>query len=125
MLLTGGTVGVTAQAQVSYPDNIFASTNQAQLHELLLKATQENGQTNTVSGFKVDFTNVLSTPANSDLTIFTTDNALSIAEAKVKSTTDTFTDLITKNANVFSLAGLTIRGLYAFSIHKTTNSEIQ
>ena len=47
MLLTGGTVGLSAHAQVSYPDNIFASTNQAQLHELVLKATQENGQTNT------------------------------------------------------------------------------
>jgi hypothetical protein len=62
-------VGLSTQAQVSYPDNIFASTNQAQLHELVLKATQENGQENTVSGFIVDLTNVVSTPTNSELAI--------------------------------------------------------
>lgn len=115
VLLTGGTVGLSAHAQISYPDNLFASTNQAQLHELVLKATQENGQTNTVSGFKVDLTNVVSAPANSELTIFTTDNTISIIEAKVKSTTDAFIDLVKQNTNSFSLAGLPV-GVYTLDV---------
>ena len=81
----------------------------------MLKATQENGQANTVSGFIVDLTNVVSTPTNSELAIFTTDSTLSVIEAKVKSTTDTFTDLIKKNANVFSLAGLP-PGVYTLDV---------
>ena len=69
----------------------------------------------TVSGFIVDLTNVVSTPTNSELAVYTTDNALSVIEAKVKSTTDTFTDLIKKNANVFSLAGLP-PGVYTLDV---------
>ena len=47
-----------AIAQVTYPNSIFVRANQqSELHELVLKATQENGQTNTVAGFKVNLTN--------------------------------------------------------------------
>jgi hypothetical protein len=96
-----------AAAQVTYPSNIFARVDQqAQLHELVLKATQENGQTNTVTGFKVDLTNVVPASANSELDIITLDNVLPVVETRVKSTSDMFTDLIKKNTNVFSLAEL-------------------
>jgi hypothetical protein len=78
-----------AQSQI-FPNSIFASSSQAQLHELLLKATEENGQANSVPGFSIDLTNVISVPSNSELAIFTTDGTLSISEAKVKSTADTF-----------------------------------
>jgi uncharacterized membrane protein YgcG len=104
-----------AIAQETYPDSIFASTNQAQLHELVLKATQENGLTSTVAGFKVDLTNVVSAPANSELAIFTTDSALSINEAKVKTTTDAFIDLVKQSQNSFSLTGLPA-GVYTLDV---------
>jgi hypothetical protein len=81
----------------------------------VLRATQENGQAKVVPGFKVDLTNVVSTPANSDLAIFTTDNALSIVKAKVKTTAGTFIDLSKKNTNVFSLAGLSA-GVYTLDV---------
>jgi hypothetical protein len=103
-----------AQSQ-TFPDSIFASSSQAQLHELLLKATEENGQTNSVPGFSVELTNVISTPTNSELAIFTTDNALSINEAKVKTTTDSFIDLVKQSQNSFSLTGLT-SGVYTIDI---------
>src|SRR5918994_1574567 len=67
--LSSGSLYAQAQRE-TFPDNIFASTSQGQLHELVLKATQEDGQANAVPGFKVDLTNVASTPANSDLAIF-------------------------------------------------------
>lgn len=108
-------MGLNANAQVTYPDNIFASTNQAQLHELVLKATQENGQTTTVASFEVDLTNVVSAPANSELAIFTTDNSLSINEAKVKTTTDAFIDLVKQSQNSFSLTGLHA-GVYTIDV---------
>ncbi|MDQ3837927.1 MAG: hypothetical protein M3297_01510, partial [Thermoproteota archaeon] len=102
--------------QVTYPSNIFARVDQqAQLHELVLKATQENGQTNTVTGFKVDLTNVVPASANSELDIITLDNVLPVVEARVKSTSDTFTDLIKKNTNVFSLAELPA-GVYTLDV---------
>jgi hypothetical protein len=113
--LTLSSESLDALAQETFPDNIFASTNQAQLHERLLKATQENGQSNTIPGFNVDLTNVVSTPANSELAIFTTDNALSVVEGKVKTTTDVFIDLRKSNTNSFSLAGLTA-GVYTLDI---------
>jgi len=100
----------------TFPDNVFASTSQGQLHELVLKATQENGQANAVPGFKVDLTNVVSTPANPDIALFTTDNALSIVGAKVKTAnTDTFIDLSKKNTNVFSFAGVPT-GVYTLDV---------
>jgi hypothetical protein len=104
-----------AIAQETYPDSIFASTNQAQLHELVLKATQENGLTSTVAGFKVDLTNVVSAPANSELAIFTTDSALAINEAKVKTTTDAFIDLVKQSQNSFSLTSLPA-GVYTLDV---------
>jgi hypothetical protein len=103
-----------AQSQI-FPDSIFASSSQAQLHELILKATQENGLMNSVPGFSIDLTNVVSAPANSELAIFTTDNALSIIEAKVKTTTDAFVDLVKQNTNSFSLAGLPV-GVYTLDV---------
>jgi hypothetical protein len=108
-------VGLYAQVQESFPDNIFASTNQAQLHELLLKATEENGQINSVPGFSLDLTNVISIPANSKLDIFTTDNALSINEAKVQSNTNSVIDLVKQGQNSFSLAGFP-PGVYTVDI---------
>jgi hypothetical protein len=103
-----------AQSQ-TFPDSIFASSSQAQLHELLLKATEENGQTNSVPGFSVDLTNVISAPTDSELAIFTTDNALSINEAKVKSTTNSFIDSVKQSQNSFSLTGLAA-GVYTVDI---------
>lgn len=108
-------VDLYAQTQETYPDSIFASTNQAQLHELLLKATEENGQTNSVPGFSIDLTNVISVPTNSELDIFTTDNSLSINEAKVKSTTNSFIDLVKQSQNSFSLTGLAA-GVYTVDV---------
>jgi hypothetical protein len=81
----------------------------------VLKATQENGLTSTVAGFKVDLTNVVSAPANSELAIFTTDSALSINEAKVKTTTDAFIDLVKQSQNSFSLTGLPA-GVYTLDV---------
>lgn len=106
----------------TFPDNIFAGTNQAQLHELLLKATQENGETNAVPGFKVDLTNVVSTSANADLAIFTTDNLLSIVEAKVKTSANAYMDLVKKGANSFSLGGLP-SGVYTLDVITQKQSE--
>jgi hypothetical protein len=94
-----------AQSQV-FPNSIFASSSQAQLHELLLKATQENGLTNSAPGFSIDLTNVISIPTNSELAIFTTDGSLSINEAKVKTTSDSFIDLVKQSQNSFSLSGV-------------------
>ena len=113
--LTLSNGGLYAQAQETFPDNIFAGPAQAQLHELVLKATQENGQINTVTRFKVDLTNVVSAPADSELAVFSTDNALSIIEAKVKTTTDSFVDLVKQSQNSFSLAGLPA-GVYTIDI---------
>jgi hypothetical protein len=105
-----------AIAQVTYPNSIFVRANQqAELHELVLKATQENGQTNTVTGFKVDLTNVVPASANSELDISTFANALPVVEARVKSTSDTYTDLIKKNTSVFSLAELPA-GVYTLDV---------
>ena len=104
-----------ARAQETFPDNIFASTSQAQLHELSLKATQENGQTNMISGFKVDLTNIISTPLGSELAVFTTDSTLSITEAKLKTTADAFIDLKKKSQSSFSLAGLPA-GVYTIDV---------
>ena len=109
MLLTGGTVGLYTNAHVSYPDNIFASTNQAQLHELLLKATKENGQSNTIPGFNVDLTNVVSTSVNSELAIFTTDNVLSVVEGKVK----IHTDIGAKLGSQYVYTCLSFKGFYS------------
>jgi hypothetical protein len=81
----------------------------------VLKATQENGLTSTVAGFKVDLTNVVSAPANSELAIFTTDSAISINEAKVKTTTDAFIDLVKQSQNSFSLTGLPA-GVYTLDV---------
>jgi hypothetical protein len=103
------------RAQDTFPDNIFASTSQAQLHELVLKATQENGQTNTISGFKIDLTNVISAPLGSELAVFTTDGTLSVSEAKLKTTADAFVDLKRKSQSSFSLAGLP-SGVYTIDI---------
>jgi hypothetical protein len=108
-------VSLYAQAQETYPGNIFASSNQAQLHELLLKATEENGQINSVPGFSLDLTNVISIPANSKLDIFTTENALSINEAKVQSNTDSIVNLVKQGQNSFSLTGVS-PGVYTVDI---------
>lgn len=70
---------------------------------------------NSVPGFSIDSTNVVSAPANSELAIFTTDNALPIIEAKVKTTTDAFVDLVKQNTNSFSLAGLPV-GVYTLDV---------
>jgi hypothetical protein len=105
LLVTFSGTSLYARAQETFPDNIFASTSQTQLHELVLKATQENGRTNTVSGFNVDLTNVITVPSGSELAIFTTDSALSINEAKLKTTTDAFIDLAKRSHSSFSLAG--------------------
>ena len=104
-----------AAAQVTFPSSIFARVDQAQIHELVLKATQENGQTNTVTGFKADLTNVAPVSANSELDIITLDNVLPVVEARVKSTSDTSTDLIKKNTSVFSLAELPA-GVYTLDV---------
>jgi uncharacterized membrane protein YgcG len=103
-----------AQSQI-FPNSIFASSSQAQLHELLLKATEENGQTNSVPGFSIDLTNVISVPSNSELAILTTDGALSINEAKVKSTANNFIDLVKQSQNTFSLAGIP-SGVYTVDV---------
>jgi hypothetical protein len=108
LMFSGPSLYVQAQSG-TFPGNIFAGTSQAQLHELALKATQENGQTNAVPGFKVDLTNVVSTSANSDLAIFTTDNSLSITEAKVKTSANKYIELVKKSSNSFSLEGLPSR----------------
>lgn len=99
--------------------------HRAQLHELLLKATEENGQTNSVPGFSIDMTNVISSPTNSELAIFTTDNALSINEAKVKTTTNSFIDLVKQSQNSFSLTGLT-SGVYTIDmlLRKETQEQL-
>ena len=109
---------LNALTQETFPDNIFASTSQAQLHELVLKATKENGQTNTISGFKIDkidLTNVISIPLGSELAVFTTDSALFFNEAKLKTTTDAFIDLKKKSPSSFSLAGLAA-GVYTIDV---------
>jgi hypothetical protein len=103
-----------AQSQI-FPNSIFASSSQARLHELLLKATEENGQTSSVPGFSIDLTNVISIPTNSELAIFTTDGALSINEAKVKTTANSFIDLIKRSQSSFSLASLAA-GVYTIDV---------
>jgi hypothetical protein len=113
-LFTNAGTDSIAQSQV-FPNSIFASSSQAQLHELLLKTTQENGLTNSVTGFKVDLTNVISIPANSELAIFTTDGSLTINEAKVKSSSDSYIDLVKQSQNSFSLSGVPA-GVYTFDV---------
>ena len=113
-LFTNAGTDSIAQSQV-FPNSIFASSSQAQLHELLLKTTQENGLTNSVTGFKVGLTNVISIPANSELAIFTTDGSLTINEAKVKSSSDSYIDLVKQSQNSFSLSGVPA-GVYTFDV---------
>jgi hypothetical protein len=104
-----------ATAQNNFPNSIFTFTSLAQPHELSLRATLENGQTNPVSGFTNDLTNVISTPTNSELIMFTTDNTISIVEAKVRTITDIQTDLANTKPNAFSLAGLS-PGVYTLDV---------
>jgi hypothetical protein len=113
--VTLSSVILDARAQETFPNNIFASASQAQLHELVLKATHENGQTNTISGFKIDLTNVISASPGSELAIFTTDSALSINEAKLRTTADVFVDLKKKSQSSFSLADLP-PGVYTIDV---------
>jgi hypothetical protein len=60
-------------------------------------------------------TNVISIPTNSELAIFTTDGALSINEAKVKTTANSFIDLVKRSQNSFSLASLAA-GVYTIDV---------
>jgi hypothetical protein len=70
---------------------------------------------NSVPGFTVDLTNVISIPTNSELAIFTTDGSLSINEAKVKTPSDSFLDLVKQGQNSFSLSGVA-PGVYTIDV---------
>jgi uncharacterized membrane protein YgcG len=104
-----------AQSQI-FPDSIFAGSSSGQLQEMVLKAIQENGRMNSLPGSSVGFTNVVSLSANSELSIFTTDNTLSVVEAKVRAAYwDPYIRLVKQSQNSFSLTGLP-SGVYTIDI---------
>jgi hypothetical protein len=105
-----------AQVQTeTFPNSVFAGTTQAKLHELMLKVKNVNGQIMPASGFKVDFSQVINTRANTELALFTTDSALSIIKAQTKSVVGILVNLPKTTSNTFSLSGLT-PGVYAIDI---------
>ena len=126
ILLIGSTVYAQQQEQQQsnqFPQTIIAaSSTDTTPHALKLKATQqgegENAQPKKVSGFKIDLTNVVTAQANSSVFIFVTDNSLEVIEAKVRTVSDQFIDLVpstTTQGNAFSLANLPV-GVYTLDV---------
>ncbi len=117
-----GNFYIRAQAG-TFPESLFAGTNQAQLSELNLKTFQQNSNTNQEPEFNVDFSNVITNPPNSQFAVFTTDNSLSIIGANIKSTSSNVIDLIKSDANTFSLDGIS-SGVYTLEVITQKESEM-
>ena len=101
-----------AIAQNGFPSIIIASTNiNTEPHPLPLKAIQEgNGQMSNMGEFKLDFTNVISTPIGSELVVFTSE---SVEKARIK--TDIFLDLQSTGFNTFALNNIS-QGVYTLNV---------
>jgi hypothetical protein len=119
ILISGGIT--TSEGQQPFQDSIIVTTNvDPTPHILKLKAIQDADQQDIVSanGFKIDTTNVVSAPVNSQLVVFPTDPMMSVLEAKVKFASGEFRNLnpsIGQQRNTFSLTTLPM-GIYTLDI---------
>jgi hypothetical protein len=104
-----------AQSQTTegqFPQSIVASSStDTTPHLLNLRATQQEGAgAQEVSGFDLDTTNPVSAQLNSQLLVFVTDSSIRVIEAKVRTASDQFIDLVPSTSpqatNTFSLANL-------------------
>jgi hypothetical protein len=109
----------TAEGQ--FPQSIIASSSTDTTPRLLkLKATQQGATPDQeVSGFNLDTTNAVTAQANSQLLIFVTDSSVGVVEAKAKTASDQFIDLVPstspQSTNAFSLANLPA-GVYTLDV---------
>jgi hypothetical protein len=119
LLISGGIT--TSEGQQPFQDSIIVTTNvDPTPHILMLKAIQDTDQQGIVSanGFKIDTTNVVSAPVNSQLIVFPTDPTMSVLEAKIKLASGEFRNLnpsIGQQRNTFSLITLPV-GIYTLDI---------
>jgi hypothetical protein len=103
---------IQSQTEGQFPESIIASSSTDTTPRLLkLKATQQAGATSQeVSGFNLDTTNAVNAQANSQLFIFVTDTSVGVIEAKARTASDQFIDLVpsasSQTPNAFSLAYL-------------------
>jgi hypothetical protein len=114
LLVPAGFTFAQSQTTVDqFSESIIASSSTDATPRLLeLRAIQQAGTTTQeVSGFNLDSANTVNAQINSQLLLFVTDNSVSIIEAKVRTTSDQFLDLIPltttpQATNTFSLANL-------------------
>ena len=108
-------------AEGQFPESIIASTStDTTPHLLKLKVTQEEGAVSQeVSGFNLDITNAISAQASSQLLIVVTDTSVRVIEAKARTASNQFIDLVPSTSpqatNAFSLANLP-EGVYTLDV---------
>ena len=121
MLLLGisSTAYTYAQGQPSnqFPGSIIAFSNTDRTpHQLELVAIQQGDAEPNVNEISLDITNTVSAQLNSQLLVFVTDSTIRVIEAKAKTATDQFIDLVpSTQANAFSLANLPA-GVYTLDV---------
>jgi hypothetical protein len=111
---------IAKQQKDNFQSIIASSSTDTTPHLLKLKATQQGAAASQeVSGFSLDTTNAVNAQANSQLLIFVTDTSVRVIEAKVKSASDQFIDLVPSTSpqttNAFSLANLPA-GVYTLDV---------
>ena len=113
---------IIAQGQTGdgqFPQSIIVSSStDTTPHLLKLKATQQGGTETRVSGFSLDNRSAVGAQANSQLLVLVTDSSLRVTEAKVRTASNQFINLIpvtSQQAGAFSLANLP-GGVYTLDV---------
>src|SRR5215203_5055512 len=119
VLLVPGSILIQTQAQTALATTdfkVFASGIDNITHELQLKATEDDGQINTVSDFVLSPENVVQVRQGMNLVVFTSTNEPErIEKVKVTDSVEITTDLLRLQRGQYSLSSLSV-GVYVLNV---------